>query len=127
MNTLITSQSTMDQSTTKLSNIGPPNNTESITDTSDARLKLEQAQHRLQRAENRKNYLADTQRKQRAHRLITRGAAMEHIFPDIVPLTEREFFELTERISELPGTPALIQEAVDRHHDIDNESEREAS
>ncbi len=127
MNQSITSPSIMDQSTTKLSNIDPPNKTESITDASDAQLKLEQAQHRLQRAENRKNYLADTQRKQRAHRLITRGAAMEHIFPDIIPLTEREFFELAERISELPGTPALIQEAVDRHHDIGNEPKQEAS
>ena len=106
-----------------------PSITESITDSADAQLRLEQSQHRLQRAENRKNYLAESKRKQRNHRLITRGAAIEHIFPEIKPLTEREFFELTEQIAELPDVSSLIQKSVDQHQTIDTGSspKKEAS
>ena len=53
----------------------------------DAQRQHDQERHRLQRAENRKEYFETTARKQRNHRLITRGAAMESIFPDVKPLT----------------------------------------
>lgn len=81
----------------------------------DAQRQHDQEQHRLQRAENRKEYFEAASRRQRNHRLITRGAAMESIFPDIKPLTEREFYEMAERISELPGISPIIEEAVARH------------
>ena len=82
----------------------------------DARRQHDQEQHRLQRAENRKEYFEATSRRQRNHRLITRGAAMESVFPDVKPLTEREFYEMVERISELPGVMSIIAEAVTQHH-----------
>ena len=81
----------------------------------DAQRQHDQEQHRLQRAENRREYFEATTRRQRNHRLITRGAAMESVFPDIKPLTEREFYEMAERISELPGISPIIEEAVARH------------
>ena len=82
----------------------------------DAQRQHDQEQHRLQRAENRKEYLEATSRRQRNHRLITRGAAMECVFPDIKPLTEREFYEMAERISELPGIMSLIDDALTQHN-----------
>ncbi len=81
----------------------------------DAQRQHDQEQHRLQRAENRREYFEATSRRQRNHRLITRGAAMESVFPDVKPLTEREFYEMVERISELPGISPIIEEAVARH------------
>ena len=62
----------------------------------DAQRQHDQEQHRLQRVENRKEYFEATSRRQRNHRLITRGAAMESVFPDVKPLTEREFYEMVE-------------------------------
>ena len=56
----------------------------------------EQEKHRLQRAQNRKDYLETTMRKQRTHRLITRGAAMESIIPEIKDMSERAFYDAVE-------------------------------
>ena len=85
----------------------------------DAQRQHDQEQHRLQRAENRKEYFEATSRRQRNHRLITRGAAMESIFPNIKPLTEREFYEMVERISELPGIFPIIEETIARHQALE--------
>lgn len=82
----------------------------------DVQRQHDQEQHRLQRAENRREYFEATSRRQRNHRLITRGAAMESVFPDIKPLTEREFYEMAERISELPGIMSLIDDALTQHN-----------
>lgn len=82
----------------------------------DAQRQHDQEQHRMQRAKNRREYFEATSRRQRNHRLITRGAAMESVFPDIKPLTEREFYEMVERISELPGIFPIIEEAVTQYH-----------
>ena len=82
----------------------------------DAQRQHDQEQHRLQRTENRREYFEATSRRQRNHRLITRGAAMESVFPDVKPLTEREFYEMVERISELPGIIPLIDETITQHN-----------
>lgn len=82
----------------------------------DAKRQRDQEQHRLQRAENRKEYFEAASRRQRNHRLITRGAAMESIFPAVKPLTEQEFYEMAEQLSELPGVFPIIEEAVFRHN-----------
>ena len=50
--------------------------------------KEEQEKHRLQLAQNRKDYLETTMRKQRTHRLISRGAAMESIIPEIKDMSD---------------------------------------
>lgn len=85
----------------------------------DAQRQHDQEQHRLQRAENRKEYFEATSRRQRNHRLITRGAAMESVCPDVKPLTEREFYEMVERISELSGIFPIIDDAVARHQALE--------
>lgn len=58
--------------------------------------KEEQEKHRLQRAQNRKEYLETTMRKQRTHRLITRGAALESIIPEVKDMSERAFYDAVE-------------------------------
>ena len=89
----------------------------------EAQRQYDQEQHRLQRAENRKEYFEATSRRQRNHRLITRGAAMESIFPAIKPLTEREFYELAEQMTNIPGIPDLIRKAVVQHEADDQKPE----
>ena len=89
----------------------------------DAQRQHDQEQHRLQRAENRKEYFEATSRRQRNHRLITRGAAMESVFPEVKPLTEREFYELAEQMADAPGIPDMIQRAAFRHEAGEKEPE----
>ena len=60
------------------------------------KLEEEQYKHRLQRTQNRKEYLETTTRKQRTHRLITRGAAIESIIPEVKDMSERAFYDAVE-------------------------------
>lgn len=69
---------------------------------------LRQAKHRYQRIEQQIKYLQDGERKKRSHRLITRGAAVESVVPAVKGLSEREFYELVERIFDLPEAKALL-------------------
>ena len=89
----------------------------------EAQRQYDQEQHRQQRLQNRKEYFETTARRQRNHRLITRGAAMESVFPEVKPLTEREFYELAEQISDAPGIPDLVRRAAFRHEADEKEPE----
>ena len=71
---------------------------------------LSQTKHRYQRLEQQIKYLQDGERKKRSHRLITRGAAVESVVPAVKSLSEREFYELVERIFDLPEAKALLPE-----------------
>ena len=73
--------------------------------------------------ENRQKYLGDKTRKQRAHRLITRGAAVESVFPDVKDLSEPEFYELVEQASEIPAVISLVTNAADKHNQAAMETE----
>ena len=89
----------------------------------EAQRQYSQEQQRQQRLQNRKEYFETTARRQRNHRLITRGAAMESIFPEVKPLTEREFYELAEQMAGAPGIPDLVHRAAFRHEAGEKESE----
>ncbi len=65
--------------------------------------RIEQYEHRQQRAENRINYIKQGERRARSHRLITRGAAVESIVPAVRNMTEPEFCELMETILNDPN------------------------
>lgn len=67
---------------------------------------LSQTKHRYQRLEQQIKYLQDGERKKRSHRLITRGAAVESIVPAVKGMSE--FYELVERIFDLPEAKALL-------------------
>lgn len=69
---------------------------------------LSQTKHRYQRLEQQIKYLQDGERKKRSHRLITRGAAVESVVPAVKSLSEREFYELAQRIFNLPEVEALL-------------------
>ena len=69
---------------------------------------LEQETHNLARLKNRKTYYENGERQKRAHRLITRGAAVESLAPETKTLGETEFYELAEKIFALPEVQNLI-------------------
>ena len=74
-----------------------------------AEIRAEQSEHQVQRLENRIKYRENRQRRERAHRLITRGAAIESILPQVKELSEVSFYELMERILTQPDTAAEIE------------------
>jgi len=77
---------------------------------------IAQEQHKLQRLQNREHYLNRRERTKRAHRLITRGAAVESIAPLASVLTEKEFYDFVEKVLILPEVKELLMEAVNLHN-----------
>ena len=77
---------------------------------------LAQYRHRQQQLENRAAYYEKGDRRKRAHRLITRGAAVESIAPLAKVLTETEFYAFAEKAFSLPEVRDLLMEAVNEHN-----------
>lgn len=80
-----------------------------------------QYEHRVQRLENRLSYKENRSRKERAHRLITRGAAIESILPQVKGLSEVQFYSLMEEILTQPNNAAAIERRMEggtRWHSI---------
>ncbi|MBR0091350.1 MAG: DUF3847 domain-containing protein [Lachnospiraceae bacterium] len=75
----------------------------------DVQLKITQLEHHQQILENRVRYLKQKDRKQRAHRLITRGAAVESIVPQVAPMPETEFYGMMEQVLMLPEVQRIIR------------------
>jgi uncharacterized protein YlxW (UPF0749 family) len=69
---------------------------------------LEYLQHDLQRLQNRVGYLEKGERQKRAHRLITKGAAIESLAPATKEMGEADFFTLMEKILAIPDVLALL-------------------
>ena len=76
---------------------------------------LAQERHKIQRLENRAAYYEKGERRKRAHRLITRGAAIESVAPQTKELSETEVYTFTEQVFALPDAQRLLMEAVSRH------------
>ena len=76
---------------------------------------LVQEQHKIQRLENRAAYYEKGERRKRAHRLITRGAAIESVAPLTKVLSETEFYAFAEQVFTLPDTQRLLTAAVSNH------------
>ena len=76
---------------------------------------LAQEQHKIQRLENRAAYYERGERRKRAHRLITRGAAIESVAPQTKDLSETEFYTFAEQVFALPEAQRLLTEAVGNH------------
>lgn len=77
--------------------------------------RLEQVQHQQQRLENRKSYIEGGERKKRTHRLITRGAAIESIAPELKPIPETDFYTLMEHIFMLPQVKRVVADLVEHY------------
>ena len=73
---------------------------------------LAQEQHKIQRLENRAAYYKRGDRRKRAHRLLTRGAAIESVAPQTKELSETAFYTFTEQVFALPDTQRLLAGAV---------------
>lgn len=74
---------------------------------------IDQTTRQLQRAENAKAYMENNCRKQRAHRLITRGAAFESLFPKAKKMTERQFFNLLSWLKDDDFVNEKIDELIE--------------
>lgn len=77
---------------------------------------LAQLRHKQQQLENRAAYYEKGDRRKRAHRLITRGAAIESVAPLAKVLNETEFYAFTEKAFALPEVKGLLMEAVNEHN-----------
>jgi predicted nuclease with TOPRIM domain len=77
-------------------------------DKAKAEKELEYLQHDMQRLQNRLGYLEKGERQKRAHRLITKGAAIESLAPTTKEMGETDFFSLMEKILALPDVLALL-------------------
>jgi hypothetical protein len=67
-----------------------------------------QWEHRGQRLENRIRYCTEGERKKRTHRLVTRGAAVESIVPQVREMGEVEFYKLAEKIFSVPAVIEIV-------------------
>ena len=76
---------------------------------------LAQEEQKIQRLKNRAAYYEKGERRKRAHRLITRGAAIESVAPQTKDLSETAFYAFTEQAFALPDTQRLLAEAVSNH------------
>ena len=76
---------------------------------------LTQEQHKIQRLKNRAAYYEKGERRKRAHRLITRGAAVESVAPQTKDLSETAFYAFAERVFALPDAQRLLTDAVSNH------------
>ena len=77
---------------------------------------LAQLRHKQQQHENRAAYYEKGDRRKRAHRLITRGAAIESVTPLAKVLSEAEFYSFAEKALALPEVKGLLMEAVNEHN-----------
>ena len=77
---------------------------------------LAQLRHKQQQLENRAAYYEKGDRRKRAHRLITRGAAVESIAPLAKVLSEAEFYDFAEKALVLPDVKALLMKSVNEHN-----------
>ena len=77
---------------------------------------LAQLRHKQQQLENRAAYYEKGDRRKRAHRLITRGAAVESVAPLAKVLSETEFYSFVEKALALPKGKGLLMEAVNEHN-----------
>ena len=80
----------------------------------EANAQLEQYQHRCQWLENRLRYYTEGERKKRNHRLITRGADVESVAPEVRGMSQTAFRLLVEAVFSLPEVAALVSRATDQ-------------
>ena len=80
-----------------------------------AQTKQQQYAHQAERVRNRIRYRAKGDRKERAHCLITRGAAIESVAPTVKEMGEVDFYSLAEKIFSLPEVNAIMTQALSKN------------
>lgn len=81
----------------------------------DARLKVQQYEHKIQLLENRKNHLEKKADRQRTHHLCNMGGTVQSISKEADALTRVEFYSLMEQVFALPAVQELVAAAVQNH------------
>ena len=76
--------------------------------------KREQYQHQCQRLESHLRYYAEGERKKRNRRLITRGAEVESVAPEVRSMSQGAFRILVEQIFSLPEVTDLVSHIADQ-------------
>ena len=69
---------------------------------------IEQIEHQQVLIENKITYLKGADRRKRAHRLITKGAAVESIVPSVKDMDQVDFYELMEKVLTHPAITPLL-------------------
>lgn len=69
---------------------------------------IEQIEHQQVLIENKITYLKGADRRKRAHRLITKGAAVESIVPAVKDMDQVDFYELMEKVLTHPVIIPLL-------------------
>ncbi|SFP69931.1 Protein of unknown function [Oscillibacter sp. PC13] len=78
---------------------------------------LVQLRHKQQQLENRAAYYEKGDRRKRAYRLITHGAAIESVMPQTKYLSDTEFYAFAEQVFALPDVQRVLTEAIGNHAD----------
>ena len=77
---------------------------------------LAQLRHKQQQLENLRSYYEKGDRRKRAHRLITRGAAVESVAPLAKVLTETESYSFAEKALAIPEVNGRLMGVVNEHN-----------
>lgn len=73
---------------------------------------IEILKHKIQRLQNRMDYLSKGERAKRTHRLCEKGGAIESVCPETKDMTSAEFYQLVEMIFGLPEVKKYIQRSM---------------
>lgn len=77
---------------------------------------------RIQRLENLDEYYKRGERAKRAHRLISKGAAIEHILPDSKDIEGADFYQLMEKMLRSAGAKEIWKAYQEEHpHSLEGE------
>ena len=79
----------------------------------EAQARFEQYRSQIWRLENRVRDLRDSERKKRNHRLITCGAEVESMAPEVRGMSQRAFRLLAEQIFSLPAVADPVEHMAD--------------
>lgn len=91
------------------------NKEKTLVQLEDARLKVQQYEHKIQLLQNRKKHLEKKADRQRTHHLCNLGGAIQSISREADSLTRVEFYSLMERVFALPAVQELVAAAMENH------------
>ena len=78
---------------------------------------------RIQKLENLDEYYKRGERAKRAHRLITKGAAIESILPESKEMEEAGFYQLMQRILSSAEAQKIWKTYLDAHPPLNEEGD----
>ena len=80
-------------------------------------------ERRIQKLENLNEYYKRGERAKRAHRLITKGAAIESILPESKEMEDADFYQLMQRILSSADAQDIWEAYLDAHPPFQEEGD----